>query len=147
MATPHKIISIQVSGGEQLRARLSAWMEKAPEKVLEAEKIVMESVMEEAKYECPWDYNNPHNDGTPHLRETGAVAQVLEGDMSSDGMTSQIITYGSFATPYAVYVHEILENHHIPPTKAKFLEDPANRHAAVYLTELTRAFGDLYENE
>jgi len=36
--------------------------------------------------------------------------------------TAVIVSYG---TEYAVYVHEIVENRHKPPTQAKFLEQPA----------------------
>ena len=60
--------------------------------------------------------------------------------MAEEGITSpgEITVYGSFTAPYAVYVHEILENRHDWPTKAKFLEDPANRRAAVLISNLRR---------
>lgn len=32
-----------------------------------------------------------------------------------------------FSAPYAVYVHENLQAQHKPPTRAKFLEEPARR--------------------
>ena len=36
-----------------------------------------------------------------------------------------------FSAPYAVYVHEQIDNLHKPPTRAKFLEDAAVMAAAV----------------
>lgn len=36
------------------------------------------------------------------------------------------IAYGGAASSYAFFVHERLDLHHNPPTKAKFLEDPWN---------------------
>jgi hypothetical protein len=38
-----------------------------------------------------------------------------------------IVTVG-YTASYAVFVHEVLYSWHKPPTKAKFLEDPAKTH-------------------
>ena len=55
---------------------------------------------------------------TGALKGSGSV--VPEGD-------EVYIGYGGAAAGYALHVHEDLSSHHKPPTKAKFLEDPANR--------------------
>jgi len=133
---PHKLIEVQIQGGDQARANLAAWWGKAPKEVEAAMFSEMEDTMKESQAECPWDYANPHNDGTPHLRDTAKTETYIQGD--------QIVVAGSYATPYAVYVHEILGNHHLWPTKAKFLEDPATRRARVLVTNIGRKIGALF---
>jgi hypothetical protein len=133
---PHKLIEVQIQGGAQARANLANWWAKAPQETALAFRGEMEDTMKESQVECPWDYANLHGDGTPHLRETARTDQ----DISND----QIVTYGSYATPYAVYVHEILGNHHLYPTKAKFLEDPATRRARVLIGNLARKMASLF---
>lgn len=135
-----KSISIDLLGGPEIVANLRKWVESAPNKVAQAIKDEMIDLMEESKIECPYDWTNFHDqplDG-PHLRDTAKVIQ----DISQD----QVITYGSYDTPYAVYVHEILEYHHLPPTKAKFLEDPVNRREKVWMPNITERMGDFYED-
>jgi len=134
--TPHKFIDVQLQGGDQCRANLRVWVEKLPAATGQAFLEEMKETIEEAKVECPYDYENQHLDGTPHLRDTGH-AEI--GIQTQD----QIVVEGAFNTPYAVYVHEILENHHIYPTKAKFLEDPANRRAPRLLGNVARKLGAI----
>lgn len=50
------------------------------------------------------------------LRESGRIVRVDEGTIPSFR-----IVFGGPTAPYAVYVHEILENYH-PVGQAKFLE-------------------------
>jgi hypothetical protein len=133
---PHKLIDVQIQGGDQARANLAAWWGKAPKEVEAAMFSEMEETMVESQVECPWDYENLHEDGTPHLRETARTDVFLEGD--------KIVVAGSYSTPYAVYVHEILENHHLWPTKAKFLEDPATRRARVLVDNIGRKIAGLF---
>jgi hypothetical protein len=56
---------------------------------------------------------------TGHLRSTGAVSDpdITQGSVE--------VTIG-YSAPYALFVHEDLQAHHKPPTKAKYLEDPFN---------------------
>jgi len=135
-----KSISIDLLGGPEIVANLRKWVEDiAPDKVAKAIKEEMIDLMEESKQECPYDVTNNHEkDDHGHLRDTAKVIQ----DVSQD----QVITYGSYDTPYAIYVHEILEYHHLPPTKAKFLEDPVNRREKVWMTNITERIGDFYED-
>lgn len=55
------------------------------------------------------------------LRGSGGVSspQPMAG-----GGTYVDIFYGGPAAPYALYVHEIIENYHKAPTQAKYLEQP-----------------------
>lgn len=69
-------------------------------------------VFEESQYQVPVD--------TGALRSSGFITQpyVIGNQVAIS------IVYGQAAAPYALWVHEILEHYHKPPTKAKFLEDP-----------------------
>jgi hypothetical protein len=101
----------------------------------------MTDLMEESQKECPYDYKNPHDQGEDdyHLRDTALVSQWVNPD-------GAIVTAGSYNTPYAIYVHEILEYHHLPPTKAKYLEDPVNRREKHWLGNITQRMGDFYDD-
>lgn len=136
---PHKFIEVQIQGTEQLRANLANWWVKFPHETQLAFYQEMEETIKESKVECPWDFTNPHNDGTPHLRETARTDQ--------DVSNNEIVTYGSYNTPYAVYVHEILSYHHDYPTKAKFLEDPACRRARVLVGNIKRKMGAMFKEK
>lgn len=135
---PHKLIEVQIQGGDQARANLANWWAKAPRETEQAFYQEMEETMLESHRECPYDELNGHHDGTPHLRDTARVGTDLQGD--------EIIIYGSYATPYAVYVHEILAYHHDWPTKAKFLEDPATRRARVLIENIKRRMAALFRD-
>lgn len=69
-------------------------------------------VFMQSQFEVPVD--------TGALRSSGYVTQpfIVGNEVAI------AIVYGQAAAPYALWVHEILEHHHEPPTKAKFLEDP-----------------------
>jgi len=126
MKDPHKLIKIELQGTEAAKQALREWATKATGATGEAMLGEMQDTMKESQDECPYDYENLHEDGTPHLRDT-AKSQLFIWE------PGQIVVYGSYTTPYAVYVHEILEYHHLYPTKAKYLEDPATRKAGVLL--------------
>jgi hypothetical protein len=66
-------------------------------------------VMNESQDQCPVEFGV--------LKASGRVDDPVE----TEGKMSIAMSY---STNYAVYVHENLEAHHDPPTKAKFLEDP-----------------------
>ena len=72
-------------------------------------------VFAESQEEVPVD--------TGSLRASGhIIPPVLFGDEAYVE-----IVYGGPAAPYAFFVHENLEAYHESPTKAKYLEGPANR--------------------
>lgn len=69
-------------------------------------------VFEQSQLEVPVD--------TGALRSSGFITQpYIFGNQVAIS-----IVYGQAAAPYALWVHEILEYYHEPPTKSKFLEDP-----------------------
>lgn len=137
--TPHKFIDVQIQGTAEAKANLKVWVDKMPMATGQAFLEEMQDTMKESQVECPWDYENEHLDGTPHLRNTANSEMVIE-----EG-SGKVVVYGSYSTPYAVYVHEILENHHIYPTKAKFLEDPANRRAKVLIGNVAQKLGKVMQ--
>lgn len=70
-----------------------------------------------------------------------ASGRVMEPEIIGDEMVGVIgYAYGSAVSPrtgrpvwaYALPVHERTEVHHAPPTKAKFLEDPALAYISQY---------------
>ena len=110
---------IRISGMENIRANLRNLM-KAPEQFGQAAREWGDDRMMESQAECPYDFDNPHSDGTPHLRDTALVeGPTFEGD-------SFIIRF-SYDQSYAAIQHETPEYRHLWPTKWKFLEDPINR--------------------
>ena len=112
--------AIEVRGLDQIRANLRNLYERAPAEFGQAVREEFDDAMMESQAECPYDYQNPHLDGTPHLRDTALVeGPVDEGN--------GFAIYASYATPYAVVQHETPEYRHLWPTKWKFLEDPINR--------------------
>ena len=134
-------IEITITGIDEAHALLTKWLVSAPEKVKVAIHDEMVELMEESQKECPYDYNNDHTKNTEvpyHLRDTALVTQWTDPD------EYRIVTAGSYNTPYAVYVHEIMEYHHLPPTKAKFLEDPVNRRENIWLSNIMDKIGDFY---
>src|SRR5512133_3086018 len=139
MTAPQKVINVTIEGGNQARANLRVISELIPETVRQAMFEGMQDVMIESQEECPYDWNNPHADGTPHLRDTATVG-------FDDESPDTIVVYGSYSTPYAVYQHEIMEYNHLYPTKAKFLEDPANRHASRWVSDLLFKCQGVLEN-
>jgi hypothetical protein len=134
---PHKLIDVQVQGGAKAIANLKLWADKMPVVTGDAFLEEMKDTVTEAKAECPYDYANLHLDGTPHLRDTGHSEMGVQNQ-------DQIVVEGAFNTPYAVYVHEILENRHLWPTKAKFLEDPVNRRAPSLMGNIQRKIAGIY---
>src|SRR5512133_4321150 len=141
MTAPQKVIGVSIEGTNQARANLRVLMERIPETVRQATLENMQDVMIESQEECPYDWNNPHADGTPHLRDTA------KSGFDDSGGEDTIIVYGSYSTPYAVYQHEIMEYNHLYPTKAKFLEDPANRHASRWVSDLLIKCQGVLENQ
>lgn len=138
--TASKAISVKLEGTATARANLRVIAEKLPRQTRQAMVEQTDDVRIESQEECPYDYNNPHNDGSPHLRDTAKTGIDEDTD-------EYISTYVSYDTPYAVYQHEILEYNHLFPTKAKFLEDPANRHARTWIPDLLRKVQGVLENQ
>jgi hypothetical protein len=120
---------IRISGMENIRAKLRNLM-KAPEQFGQAAREWGDDRMMESQAECPYDFNNPHADGTPHLRDTAMVeGPIFEGD-------SFLIRF-SYDQSYAAIQHENPGFRHQYPTKWKFLEDPINRGIPRFATAMT----------
>lgn len=74
--------------------------------------------------------------GAEHvLAESRKEAPIAEGTLERSGATTideqDLVASVTYVTPYAARVHEDLAAWNSPGRKAKFLEDPANREAAV----------------
>ena len=70
------------------------------------------------------------------LVESKKECPVKTGFMRGSGyVTEPVIAYGQilltigYSAEYAWWVHELIENYHHPPTKAKFLEEPLQRYS------------------
>ncbi len=106
----------------KVRANLRSLADKYPEemgRVLREEGV---AIMDESMRVCPVDKENTHEDGTPHLVDTGQVSGPYR-----EGSESVIIL--SYDTPYAVLQHEVQEYHHDFPEQWKYLEHPMNERA------------------
>lgn len=105
-------ISIVVTGLDALMREVGTSDEQAKRAMAIALYEEGAAAFAESQIQCPVEFGTLQSSGTlypPVITPEGADV---------------LITYGGAASEYAVYVHEILENHHVPPTKAKFLEDP-----------------------
>ncbi|WP_432110787.1 hypothetical protein [Streptomyces sp. YPW6] len=74
--------------------------------------------------------------GAEHLlAESRAEVPIAEGTLERSGTATvdehELVAGVTYDTPYARRVHEDLSARHSPGRKAKFLEDPVNREAAV----------------
>jgi hypothetical protein len=127
---------IRISGMENLRAITRDLRERAPIEFGQAIREEMDDAMMESQAECPYDHDNPHFDGTPHMRDTAKVeGPIFSGD--------QFTIYASYDTPYAPIVHENPDVRHHWPTKWKFLEDPINRRVSMLTLSLKSRFDSI----
>jgi hypothetical protein len=106
------MITITVSGSEQIVASLQKLAPAALNEVATSAYMWGETVMNESKRECPVDKG--------FLRASGNVDDPI---VTSEGFAITL----EYPMEYAVYVHENLEANH-PTGKAKFLEDPMMAH-------------------
>jgi len=66
------------------------------------------------------------------------------GQVGNPVITPNLVTCQmGYSTNYAIFVHEILENYHVPPTKAKFLEDPVNKNISKVTESINRRISVL----
>jgi len=96
---------------------------------------VGDDILRDSQIECP--VSNKPTKGT--LKRTGKKYTT-----SFSGFHVCEIKYGGPEAPYALYVHEDLEAQHVPPTKAKFLEDPYNRHLSTFVAKIARELGPAF---
>lgn len=110
---PDKVVSVQLTGDEEVMRNLIKYADIYTKETREALKQEADLIMSESKKECPID--------TGRLRSSAYVQAQNSGDV--------VVEMGYSDVDYAIYVHEDLTKYHHYPTKAKFLEDPLNRAA------------------
>jgi hypothetical protein len=101
-----------IQGLELARSKTIETMNKKVEKL-------MNQILKRAKELCPVD--------TGELKKSGEVVH-----RGGRGLKRYEVR---FTAPYAIYVHEILEYYHKPPTQAKFLEAAVNEKIANFYAE------------
>lgn len=104
---------MKLIGGKDFTKVLKNIEKGTPRKLADALLDEAQTVFEASQVLVPVD--------TGLLKSTG---QVHDPEVTAGGNVEVEISYGSDATPYAVFVHERLDVHHDAPTQAKFLEQP-----------------------
>jgi hypothetical protein len=116
-------ISVKIIGIDRANEQLANIGQVAVEAARQGINMFVEGVGAEAVEECPWK--------TRALARSWFSEETVENDIIS-------ILCG-FNINYAVYVHEDLEAFHPNGGKAKFLEDPFQRH----IPQLPGYLGDI----
>jgi len=104
-----EMVEITITRPIEIVERLNQLLVEYPEQVKNAVWEELQTVLVESKKECPVD--------SGALRGSGHVPEpeVTDGNIRA--------TIG-YSQGYAYWVHELIDNWHEPPTKAKYLEDP-----------------------
>lgn len=108
----HIGVRIVLEGMEELQKALKEGKEQSPRAIAQAIWEEANLIFAKSQVLVPVD--------TGVLRGSGGVSAPQQGPQ---GFYVDIF-YGGPAAPYALYVHEIIENYHKPPTQAKYLEQP-----------------------
>ena len=108
----HIGVKLVLEGIEELQKALKEGKEQSPRAIAQAIWEESNLIFAKSQVLVPVD--------TGVLRGSGGVSAPQQGPQ---GMFVDIF-YGGPAAPYALYVHEIIENYHKPPTQAKYLEQP-----------------------
>jgi hypothetical protein len=112
MVSRGKAIKMELFGDEELIKALKEGKEQSPRAIAQAIWEEANLIFAKSQVLVPVD--------TGVLRGSGGVSAPQQGPQ---GFYVDIF-YGGPAAPYALYVHEIIENYHKPPTQAKYLEQP-----------------------
>lgn len=107
-----KNFSFTLEGDKELQAVLRIAKEKSPLAVAQAIWEQANLIFAKSQLLVPVD--------TGVLRGSGGVSAPQQG---ASGYYVDIF-YGGPAAPYALFVHEIIENYHKSPTQSKYLEEP-----------------------
>ena len=125
---------VKWEGIEDVKANLRSIADKYPIDLgMALRNPVAFDILTESLRICPFDQNNPHEDGTPHLNETGQV----EGPYFDENGKNPVV-YITYTAPYALIQHEIQEYHHDMPEQWKYLEHPLNAAVATMAAKLMR---------
>jgi len=112
VAGRHIGVKLVLEGMEELQKALKEGKEQSPKAIAQAIWEEANLIFAKSQVLVPVD--------TGVLRGSGGVSAPQQGPQ---GFYVDIF-YGGPAAPYALYVHEIIENYHKPPTQAKYLEQP-----------------------
>lgn len=112
MASRGKAVKMELFGDKELINALKKGGEKSPHAIAQAIWEEANLIFAKSQVLVPVD--------TGVLRGSGGVSAPQQGPQ---GYFVDVF-YGGPAAPYALYVHEIIENYHKPPTQAKYLEQP-----------------------
>jgi len=112
MASRGKAIKMELFGDKELINALKKGGEKSPHAIAQAIWEEANLIFAKSQVLVPVD--------TGVLRGSGGVSAPQQGPQ---GYFVDVF-YGGPAAPYALFVHEIIENYHKPPTQAKYLEQP-----------------------
>ena len=125
-------------GVNEMKARLALIQRNAPGVVGRALRQETEVEATECKRCCPVDV-------TPHAPHPGNLRKSIraEGPEFDGASIRCAVIAGGAEAPYAIYVHEILENVH-PVGEAKYVERPLNASAPYILERVARRI-DLNE--
>jgi hypothetical protein len=129
-----KSMAVKWEGIENLQGNLHSIAEKYPADLGNALRDpVAVDIMTESLRICPYDQDNEHEDGTPHLNDTAQI----QGPYFDEQNVPMV--WLSYDTPYAVIQHEVQEYHHDLPEQWKYLEHPLNAAAMTMAAKLIRA--------
>jgi hypothetical protein len=99
-------------------------------------RVIDNPIMSESAEEVPVRTGDLRRSGTNQEEGGPADVEISPGRVS--------VTFG-YGKDYGIYVHENLNAYHTPPKKAKFLEDPVNRHIDTVAREVENDMAALVE--
>ena len=131
-----------LEGSADLMMKLDNQIAIMPDIVMDRLELHAEKILSMSKLEVPWD--------TTHLMQSGTVEPFQDGDTKgfeigynamSDSKEGEGADYN-----YGLRQHEDLTLYHPKPgRKAKFLEDPFNRHKDQIIPEIVSYIDSLYQ--
>jgi hypothetical protein len=114
---------IDITGVPEVQAALEKYIRELPGVVQDELELFGEKILQESLKEVPWDTTALMQTGTVESEKESTV--ILRGFNLGNDQRGVIIGYNKV---YAHRQHEDMTLHHPKPgTKAKYLEDPANR--------------------
>lgn len=100
---------VRVTGVQTAIRAISKARTEAAIRIVDGIDKCCDSALKKARFYVPKDTMALHDSGRKEVTGSG---------MGAKGR----VIFGGPSAPYAIYVHEIQENQHAPPTCAKFLE-------------------------
>ena len=122
-------LSVYFTGISEFVAKMESWTPAVEVAGVQTLYRLANEVFAESQIQTPVD--------TGTLRSSGHVTPPV----AAAGHIVVEIGYGGAAREYAYWVHERLDLHHAPPTKAKYLEDPV----VAAIPRMTTELGGSYK--